>query len=138
MELFSGLNCCSICQIVWMVICFGFYLWYSGWIAYSCSCEPWQEGEMLAHWTWDAKKEYSENVCFVDIDDGWWSEQTGRRRQLKATELFPVPGTDDISPAKMGVGGLVPVVPKDPTLTKESTPNSRRQLSNPNAQVSAE
>ena len=48
MELFSGLNCCSICQIVWMVMCIGGLMWYSGWIAYTCSCEPWQpDGDFM-------------------------------------------------------------------------------------------
>ena len=96
---------------------------------------------MLSCWDWNARREYSENVCFVGIDEGWWNDQTSGtpincwRRQLSAAELFPVPGKDDISPAKMGVGGLVPVVAKDPTPTapepesaSESAPTSRRRL----------
>ena len=129
MELFSGLNCCSICQIVWMFISIGGLLWYSGWIAYSCSCEPWQEGEPFSWWSWEDKKNYAENVCFTDIDDSWWNTQTGRRRQLgAAAELFPVPGTDDISPAQMGVGGLVPVVPKPRAATTPEPASTRRRL----------
>ena len=97
---------------------------------------------MLSYMDWNGRKIHSENVCFVDIDENFWNEQTGRRRQLSAAELFPVPGTDDISPAKMGVGGLVPVVPKGsaiapvvpedpattPTPEPESAPTSRRRL----------
>ena len=122
MELFSGLNCCSICQIVWMVMCIGGLMWYSGWIAYTCSCEPWQPDGDFWWWDMQTKRDYVEGVCYTQIDEEWYNNQADfgdmypgdGRRQLKASELFPVPGADDVSPARVGVGGLVPVVPKEP------------------------
>ena len=42
----------------------------------------------------EERRNYAEGVCYTQIDDEWYNSQPNLegRRQLKASELFPVPG----------------------------------------------